>query len=269
MSPDAPSEAPQAERVRELRALRAAFVFLTRIAVGGFPYSGAEWKRAPGYFPIVGFAVGALAAGVATATVSAAGPLVAGILAVLAGIVATGAFHEDGLADTADALGGPAGPDRVAEILKDPRVGTFGATALAASLLLRSALVAALLVDPGRAAVAIVLAHGGARAGAVWLMVSLPYVTDAERARSRGVTQAGPAQVRVAAVSSFAALGVAIACGSIGWWAGAAALAALAAALLACRSWFARRAHGLHGDFLGAAEQVGEVVVLLALLLAR
>src|SRR5262245_51603355 len=122
-----------------LRTARAAVVFLTRIPLGGFPYSEAEWARAAAWFPLVGSLVGALAAG-AWWVVRPAGDLVAAIVAVIVCLVITGALHEDGLADTADALGGATDRAKMFAILKDSRIGTFGAAALALSLLLRVAL---------------------------------------------------------------------------------------------------------------------------------
>ncbi len=88
-----------------LRAARAAFVFLTRIPVGGFPYSPAEWRWAPAYFPLVGAFVGALAGGVLEG-LRPLGVTAAAYAALAVMLLVTGALHEDGLADTSDALGG-------------------------------------------------------------------------------------------------------------------------------------------------------------------
>ena len=111
-------------------------------------------------------------------------------------ILLTGAFHEDGLADTADALGGAYDREKVFVILKDFRIGAFGALALVISIAFRLVLLAGL----GSAApAALVLAHCLARVGPVWLMVALPYVSG-EGARNRQVARAGTSQAVMATV---------------------------------------------------------------------
>ena len=245
-----------------LRGARAAFVFLTRLPCGGFPYSDAEWRWSSAWFPAVGVVVGAASAA-AWLAVDAAGPWVAGAFAVTAGMLLTGAFHEDGLADTADALGGVGDRDAVLRILKDPRVGSFGALALVMSVILRLSLLVALA---GAAPIALVLAHGLARVGPVWLMVALPYVT-AQRAKSRDVTRAQATQALWATALGGGVLGAGMLLGALRPG-GAAAAVALLVALTLLAGWrFRARVGGVTGDFLGAVEQVGEVAVLAALLL--
>jgi adenosylcobinamide-GDP ribazoletransferase len=244
-----------------VRALRAAVVFLTRVPAGGFPYRDAEWRWAPAWFPVVGASVGAVAGGVAWLA-AGAGPLVAGALAVIASLLVTGAFHEDGLADTADALGGAYDRDRLFAILKDSRIGSFGGAALVMSLVLRVALLARL----GPAApLALILAGAASRVPPVWLMAALPYVSAGEAARSRPVTRGGPLQAVVATALAAGVVGAAHAALSP-----VAALAmmgvSLAAAML-CGWRFHVRAGGITGDFLGATQQVAEAALLLALVL--
>src|SRR5208283_2545891 len=153
-----------------LRALRAAFIFLTRVPVGGFPFEPAEWRWAASWFPFVGAAVGAATAGVFVA-LRGMGSLAAALLAIGASLLLTGAFHEDGLADTSDALGGATDRAKIFLILKDSRVGSFGASALILSLAGRAALLAQLHAHPLQA---LVLTGSIARAAAVWQMATLP-----------------------------------------------------------------------------------------------
>src|SRR4030095_13904282 len=108
--------------------------------------------RSVPWFPVVGAGVGLVVAGVYGGGRLALPPLPAAALGLVAGICVTGAFHEDGLGDTADAFVGGWDRESTTRILKDPRLGTFGVLAVAASLLLRVAAVAA-------------LAPGGRRAG--------------------------------------------------------------------------------------------------------
>ncbi len=243
-----------------LRALRAAFIFLTRIPVGGFPYSPDEWRWAPAFFPLVGAAIGALVALVFRA-LQPVGATAAAYLALGASLLLTGAFHEDGLADTSDALGGAADRDKIFVILKDSRIGTFGACALVVSLAGRAALLARL--GPG-AAWALAFVGAVARAAAVWQIASLPYATP-DGAKSSNIMRARAPQ---AAVGSALALGVAavlVILRVIDVRRAAAAVAASAIVAVVSAARYRARAGGVTGDFLGATEQLCELASLAAL----
>ena len=245
-----------------LRGARAALVFMTRVPVGGFPYSAHEWRWASAWFPLAGLAVGSVCAA-AWWLVAPLGPWVAAITVLVASTLLTGAFHEDGLADTADALGGAYDRERIFVILKDSRVGAFGALALAVSIAFRLVLLAQL---GGAAPAALLLAHCLARLGPVWLMVAMPYVSAAA-AKSRQVTRAGvPQGVLATAIGVAAATGLIAAGGSIDPTAALAAFAAMTLATAFCGWRFRARAGGVTGDFLGAAEQVNEIVILFTIL---
>jgi adenosylcobinamide-GDP ribazoletransferase len=242
-----------------LRGARAAVVFLTRVPLGGFPYRDADWRWASAWFPPVGAAVGALAGG-AFFVGHGAGALVAGTLAVLASVLLTGALHEDGLADTADALGGSHQRERVLAILKDSRIGTYGAAALILSLLLRVFLLARL---ERSAPAALVAVAAWSRAAPVWLMASLPYVTAPESARNRALVGVGGAQVLIA--TAFAIVITPLVLPGLREVIG---LVVVTAALgLGCGWRFRARVGGITGDFLGATQQVCECGLLLWLTL--
>ena len=244
-----------------LRGARAAVVFLTRVPAGGFPYSREEWAWAPGWFPLIGASIGILLVGGWTVA-RPLGDFVAATLVYTASLLLTGAFHEDGLADTADALGGGTSRDRVFAILKDSRIGTFGGLALVVSLILRIGLLARLAPV---AAFALVSSQCIARLFPVWLMVAMPYVTPDDAAKSRPVARAAWAQVMLATL--FATLVIVtldlLDVGSAVDALICAAVAGFAALVAAYR--FHRRAGGVTGDFLGATEQIGECAVLIAL----
>ena len=244
-----------------LRGARAAHAFMTRVPVGGFPYSAEEWRWASAWFPLVGLAVGGVCAAV-WVLVAPLGPWVAAASVLVVSILLTGAFHEDGLADTADALGGAYDRAKIFVILKDPRVGTFGALALVISVTFRLVLVAQL---GGIASATLLLTHCLSRLGPVWLMVAMPYVSGAA-AKSRQVTGAGAAQGVVATTVGAASAGGMVAGGAIGASAALAAFAVMALFTALCGWRFRMRAGGVTGDFLGAAEQVNEVVILVAVL---
>ena len=181
---------------------------------------------------------------------------VAAAVGVLVGVLVTGAFHEDGLADTADAVAGGATRERRFEILKDPRHGTYGVAALCGSIVLRVVAVATL--GPAAAFAGLVAAHALGRGAAVAAMAAVPVARPdglgADYARSVGPGRAGAAGLLVA---------VAIAALATGWWVGPLALAAVVGA--AAVATLARRAFGgVTGDVLGAIEQVAEILVLVA-----
>lgn len=247
------------------RGARAAVTFLTRLPVGGFPYADAEWAWCSAWLPAVGlFLIGPFVALAFALGHIAAGPFVAAVLSIGVSLLVTGCFHEDGLADTADALGGATSRDRIFEILKDSRIGAFGAAALVVVVLLRVALLARL---DALAPVAIVLAHGMSRLPPVWMMRFLPYVTPADAARNKPVARAGAAQVVVATVTVLAALAGGTAAQVRGMNARTMVVALASAMLVAvlCAWRFKRRAGGITGDFLGATQQLADLAVLLAL----
>lgn len=240
-----------------LGTLRAAVAFLTRIPVGSRPISALDSTWAPSAFPFIGACVGALA-GAAFHGTSSLGPLAAACLAIGLSAYVTGAFHEDGLSDTADALWGAASRERALEIMKDSRIGSYGAAALTLTLVARISLVAQC---GGSAWVALVWAGCIARLGPVCLMTWLPHASPAT---SKHKDLLATPRMTVF-FGSVLALGIAALIGvmvpSSGW---RLAMAALGVAVTG--AWFARlgtrRLGGVTGDLLGACEQVGEVVVL-------
>jgi adenosylcobinamide-GDP ribazoletransferase len=231
-----------------------AVSFLTRVPTGTGARRPEELAAFVPWFPVVGAGVGLAVAAVYAGAGELLPPLPAASLAVVAGICLTGAFHEDGLGDTADAFVGHHDRDGTVRILKDPRLGTFGVLAVAASLLLRAGAVAALA--PAAALAALPAAHALSRAAAVAAMTALP---------TAGETGLGASYVlalsrRRALAGAAAGLGIALALLGLPALvaAAAAALATLALGRLATR-----RVGGVTGDVLGAVQQLGEILVLL------
>jgi adenosylcobinamide-GDP ribazoletransferase len=240
-----------------LRAARAAFVFLTRIPVGGFPYEADEWRWAPACFPLVGAIVGAVAGGVFEA-LRPLGVTGAAYLALGTSMLVTGAFHEDGLADTSDALGGGRDRDKVFAILKDSRIGAFGACAIVVSIAGRAALLAQ---AEARAFWALVFVSAVARTAAVWQMVVLPYATP-DGSKSRGVMKAGPVQAMVATAWPLVLGAVLAGAHWLDLWRVAGALLASVLVALVTAWRYKKRVGGVTGDFLGATEQLCELAAL-------
>jgi adenosylcobinamide-GDP ribazoletransferase len=237
-----------------VKGLRGAAAFLTRLPVGGgADEEPADIARSLPWFPVVGAILGAGVAGVYAGALQLLPTFAAAGVAVVASVALTGAFHEDGLADTADALGAWE-PAEARRILKDPTHGTYGVSALVLVLVLRVAAISAL---GGWSALAVLpAAQALGRSSALGVLGYAPAATE------EGLGASYAAHVTRRRVLGVAGVGLALALGALGVWALPAALMAAAGALVVARVAVARFA-GLTGDVLGAAEQVSETVVLL------
>jgi adenosylcobinamide-GDP ribazoletransferase len=241
--------------------LVAAFGLLTRLPLprGTAPSSGTSSTGASVWaWPVVGLVIGAIgAAFYALAWRRGLTSVLAGLVAVIAMIVATGGFHEDGLADTADGIAGGATPEKRLLIMKDSRIGSFGALALIASVGLRVGALAQ-LAEPRLAVPALIVAAVLGRAAIPGVvLLSAP-------ARPGGLG---------AALGTLDRRRVAIGCGiavviCLVLERPHAMLEAIFAALLATAAIAAvgaRSLGGYTGDTLGATEQLAECAVLLVL----
>ena len=244
-----------------LRGMRAAFVFFTRIPVGGFPFRPADWRWAAAHAPLVGLVLGS-ALGLLDRVLLPLGALSAAAITWGVSMLLTGAFHEDGLADTCDALGGGYDVNKVLAILKDSRIGSFGGAALAISLIGRTTLLAEL---GARAWWAIPITWCGARLGPVWLMATMRYVTNDDASKSRQLTQGGLAQALVGSVWLLSVLALAIGTNALSWPRAVTLLLALATVTLGSGWRYWVRVGGITGDFLGATEQLAELAGLAVL----
>jgi adenosylcobinamide-GDP ribazoletransferase len=237
--------------------VRTSFLFASRLPL---PHpqaiTGAEIARASWALPIVGALIGLFSAlTYAIGYRFALPPLVVATLAVAASLLVTGGLHEDGLADVCDALGG-ASRERKLEIMRDSRIGTFGACALVLSLVLRIGLIAS-LTTPAQAALALIAAHAGARALLpMFLFVVPPARTDG---LSAGAGRPPATSLRAALLIGLAALFLCLGIGR-----SFAALILLLIAFALMRSLCLGQFGGQTGDAAGALEQVSEIAVLLA-----
>ncbi len=243
--------------MRQLHLFFCAVQFLTRIPVPPLRDFELGWiTRSAKYFPLVGQIVGGLSAAALLAGDEFwIWPLPA-LLAIAAGILITGAFHEDGLADTADGLGGGKDIAQRLSIMKDSRIGTYGTVTLMLVLAIK---VAALSPLPAQtAALLLIAAHGLGRAAAVIAMATMRYAGDPDAAKSKPVPEGvtGPECLLAIAFSLWPLLLIAppvilpaLIAGSV---------LALLMALTA-----RRLIKGYTGDVLGAIEQVFEIGFLL------
>ncbi|MDI1271462.1 MAG: adenosylcobinamide-GDP ribazoletransferase [Polaromonas sp.] len=277
-----------------LRHYLLAVQFFTRIPVTGrlanwVGYSPAMLRASAAHFPGIGWLVGAVAAGVyslllALLPATNFAPLVAAVLSTVATVLLTGGFHEDGLADVTDGLGGSYERDRALEIMKDSRVGAFGAMALVLALLGKVALLALLgsieaalsgveeapadlPLDGWLVAAALFAAHVVSRTLPLLLIRALPHVGDAAGSKSKPLAdQITLTSLGVAFVWSFSAL--ALASYALPAMTLIVACSFSVIALLWMGRLFTRRLQGFTGDCLGATQQVCEIAFYLGLAIA-
>ncbi|MGO8797579.1 MAG: adenosylcobinamide-GDP ribazoletransferase [Roseiarcus sp.] len=255
------------------RDLLACLRFFSRLPLPELPFEQgaggmADLPRLAWMVPVAGAvlsAIGALALGLADGL--GLPPLVCAGLAIGVLVILTGALHEDGLADLADGFGGGATRERKLEIMRDSRVGAYGATALALSLILRVAAVSALLDRSlGVAAAGLILAGAASRAA------SLAPLALLSPARADGLG-AGAGRLdgarALAAGGSALVIALLLGLGVVGLGRAALALALALAAALAVAGLARRQIGGQTGDVAGAAQQMAEIACLCGLLIGR
>ncbi len=253
--------------LHELRLFFIALQFFSRCPTPAWVGFEPGWlQQCARHFPAVGFCIGGFAAAVLWAALWVWPPMIAVGLSMAGSIWLTGGFHEDGFADTCDGLGGSVSRERALTIMKDSRIGSYGALGLILMLGLKAAALLALVeADPYLALLLTIWAHAASRAAPVWLMHSLSYAGDAEHAKAKPLaTQADGATLCVAfawvLVTGFGLLLL------MPTQLPSLLLAMLVAAglTLYLQAWLDRRLGGYTGDNLGATQQVVELGVLLS-----
>jgi adenosylcobinamide-GDP ribazoletransferase len=256
-----------------LRQYLIAVQFFTRMPVTG---ALAQWvgfspdmlRASAAHFPGVGLLVGLIACTVfATLGLALPGspyaPLAAAVGCTIATVLLTGAFHEDGLADVADGLGGSAQRAQALEIMKDSRIGSYGTLALVLALMAKVSLLAVLASDsPTAVLVSLLAAHVVSRFWPLLLVRTLAYVGDATASKSKPLADRIDTRgLCIAAAWCLVPLAIAVFAQGLAF----AAIAVLfsGVALLWMRRVFVQRLQGFTGDCLGAAQQVCEVAFYL------
>ena len=267
-----------------IRHYLLAVQFFTRIPVTGrlaawVGYSPQMLRASAAHFPGVGVLVGGLVA-VLTAVLmvflpqnSPLSPLVAAVLGTVFSVMLTGAFHEDGLADIADGLGGTTGGienrERALEIMKDSRVGAFGAIAVVLVLLAKVSLLALIGgVDSEAMVVGIFAAHVASRTFALLLIRLLPHVGDVAGSKSKPLAdQISAYSLSIAFLWLIMGLFICVADVFIAYDAINLVVSMVASSIAFLYMWrlFAKRLQGFTGDCLGATQQVCEVAFYLGL----
>lgn len=233
------------------RRLLAAWQFLTMLPIPG---STASPGQAAVFFPLTGAALGAFVGGVLLAAGHGFPGPIAALCALAALLLVTGCLHEDGLADVADAIRAGRSRDKILAILKDSRIGTYGAVALVVVTLLRWQALVHASVNP---------VYGLAAALAVSrsVMVVLAGITPAcGEGLGRAFTEAISPRVVAVVIAQAAVLSL-----LAGWAYAVAMMLCSALIVMLARSWFIRRLGGVNGDCLGATCQVVETVNLVIL----
>lgn len=235
-----------------LRRYAVAVSFLTRIPVARrVPPGEREVAAASAFYPAVGLSVGAIGASLARLLPLLPAPVLAVAITAVTMCV-TGAFHEDGLADALDGLGGGLTRERALEIMKDSRIGSFGGAGLTLLLLARFALYQA-IPRPSLPA-ALLVAGGLSRFGALPIMRFLDY------ARPGGIASAHAGRVGTSALLAGALLPLLLV--AAGGSPAAHALLAVVVVSAVVASWLRSRLGGYTGDTLGLAVCLCEVASL-------
>jgi len=234
--------------------IRLGFVFFTRLPLPHFEVRDRSLADAIWTAPLVGFVVAVLAWLVFAASHVlglAEGPAAA--LAIAATMLVTGCLHEDGLSDTSDGFGGGRSRERKLEIMRDSRIGSYGAVALVLSILARwSAIVE--IEDPAPVFAAFVAAHIGSRALIPAFMRHLPQARIDGLAAGVGAVTDG-AVIAALAIGAFGLL-------LLGLQGAVVAAVCLAIVFFAFRKLCLAQIGGQSGDTIGALQQLAEIALL-------
>lgn len=269
---------------RFVRHYLLALQFFTRIPVTGrladwVGYSPAMLRASAAHLPGIGWLVGGLTSALLAALLWAlpmqpAAPWLAAVLCTVFGVMLTGAFHEDGLADLADGLGGSYQRERALEIMKDSRIGSFGAIALVLVLLAKCASLALLAqVDALLAVAGLFAAQVISRQMPLVIILTLPHVGNEGGSKSKPLADQISRSAFLTGVL-WCVLALVLLYGvtrSMAWGQVGIGLAGCTGAVLACawmRRLLARRLQGFTGDGLGATQQISEIGFYVGLLLA-
>jgi len=247
----------------ELNLFLLALSFFTRIPVPkNIHYSTTLLNKANRYFSLVGLLLGCLLA-LSYFVLNVLFPIsVAVLLTMVISLLLTGAFHEDGLADMADGIGGAFTVEKRLVIMKDSRIGTYGAVALVMALLLKFSLLVELAnMAEYNLLVIFIVASSLSRGLAGSLISSLPYVRDEHSSKSKPLAQSQTRQEYfiLLVIASLPLLLLPVAVSST-------LVILLIIFQRLFRHWLMTKLGGFTGDCLGAAQQISELLIYLTLL---
>jgi adenosylcobinamide-GDP ribazoletransferase len=243
---------------QQLNLFFLALGFFSRIPMPAWiEYSPVLLNRSSRYYTLVGWLLGALVAGLFLAASQLFSTSVSLWLAMVFSLLLTGVFHEDGLADTADGFGGSFLREKKLLIMKDSRIGSYGAAAMVMALLGKYVL----LVESSDIALSLFIAYAMSRAVAASLVFDMRYVADDEGSKSK------PLANNQSKTDLVILLGTCLPVFAlIHWQAALLIIAALILLRYATKFYFQKQIGGYTGDCLGAAQQISELGIYALLL---
>lgn len=255
--------------LKQWRYFLLALGFFTRIPVPSYAdFQEADLNRSVKYFPLIGWLVGFIGCTTFYISEYIFPHTVAVLISMLATIFATGAFHEDGLADSADGIGGGWQSEQVLTIMQDSRLGTYGAVALFFVLMAKFQLLTAMHGD--MVMLALLCGHPLSRLSAVWLMATLSYAKPSGKAKPLA-TQISRSDLWFANLFGLLPVFLLIILiqMTIGNWAATLGYICLLAGAEGAAWWWwrallKRKINGYTGDTLGAVQQINEIMFYLA-----
>jgi adenosylcobinamide-GDP ribazoletransferase len=238
----------------EIQLFFTALTYFTRLPCGAWgKHSEQDLNHAAKYFPLVGVVVGSVAAAVFVLASWMLPVALAVLLSMVATLLLTGAFHEDGLSDTADGLGGGWDKEQILTIMKDSRIGNYGAAALFMALLIKFQ--ALTYIPVARLPIVLIVAHSVSRFASTLLAYTQSYVR--ENGKAKPIVQ--HISSRELVVAALFGLGPLALLNPHFWWA--------LLPLIPLWLWFSHKLKkllgGYTGDCLGAMQQLCEVTFYL------
>lgn len=236
-----------------IRSLRAAVSFLTVLPVANADGSPGE-RLGRAYFPAIGALIGLVAAVAYVVAGALTTPLLGAAVAVTVLAVMTGALHLDGLADSIDGLMARGDAARRLEVMRDPRLGSYGVTAIGVVLLLEVAAIASM--SPSRALAGLVIAGGVSRMATLAIIAFVPYVREAGLGLAAWDDRRRGLDLAVGAASA------AVVC-LLDWKRALVALPLVALIAVSLATLARRRIGGATGDTCGAVAELCQIAVLV------
>ncbi|MCG2839107.1 adenosylcobinamide-GDP ribazoletransferase [Photobacterium sp. WH77] len=238
-----------------------AVSFFSRLPIpASTPYSDERMNRAGRYFALVGLVLGALCAIAYSITAAWLPPQFAVFITMVFSLLLTGAFHEDGLTDMADGIGGGLTTERRLVIMKDSRIGTYGAATLIMALVGKFIMLS-YLAEHTELALLLIVAYTLSRTVAASLIFDMHYVSDSSTSKSKPLANAQtvPELLFLVATGTLVCLLLVPEL----------SLVLIVAAVLfrsGFKAWLNARLGGFTGDCLGAAQQLMEILIYLILI---
>lgn len=242
----------------QLRLFFTALCFFTRLPLIRWAGSSEnELNHAVRYFPLVGIIVGGFAAASFWLSDLVLPPNLAVLLSMTCTLLVTGAFHEDGLADSVDGLGGGWSKEQILNIMKDSRIGSYGAIALVMILLGKFQALTA--INTALIPATLIAGHAVSRLAAVWVIARQDYVRETGKAKPLA-QQITPSELLIANLCGLAPLALL----PLNY---SAALILVVIVWLGFSRKLAQQIGGYTGDCLGAMQQLCEVAFYLGIVI--